>query len=43
MADDTVNIEVNGVPMKARKGAMIIHATDVGRTSTCRASATTRS
>jgi NADH-quinone oxidoreductase subunit G len=25
---DEVNIEVNGVPMKARKGAMIIHATD---------------
>jgi NADH-quinone oxidoreductase subunit G len=30
MADDTVNIEVNGVPMKARKGQMIIQATDVG-------------
>jgi NADH-quinone oxidoreductase subunit G len=25
---DEVNIEVNGVPMKARKGAMIIHVTD---------------
>ncbi|HTE43494.1 MAG TPA: 2Fe-2S iron-sulfur cluster-binding protein, partial [Steroidobacteraceae bacterium] len=25
---DEVNIEVNGVPMKTRKGAMIIHATD---------------
>ena len=24
----TVNIEVNGVPMKARKGQMVIHATD---------------
>ena len=30
MADDTVNIEVNGVPMKARKGQMIIQVTDVG-------------
>ena len=27
---DEVNIEVNGVPMKARKGQMIIHATDTG-------------
>jgi len=34
MADGTnnseVNIEVNGVPMKARKGQMIIQATDAG-------------
>jgi NADH-quinone oxidoreductase subunit G len=28
MSDDTVNIEVNGQPMKARKGAMIIQVTD---------------
>ena len=28
MADDLVNIEVNGVPMKARKGEMIMRATD---------------
>ncbi len=28
MSDDLVNIEVNGVPMKARKGAMIISVTD---------------
>jgi NADH-quinone oxidoreductase subunit G len=30
MADDTVNIEVNGVPLQARKGQMIIQATDAG-------------
>jgi NADH-quinone oxidoreductase subunit G len=28
MADDTVNIEIDGVPVKARKGEMIIRATD---------------
>ncbi|MET0659261.1 MAG: NADH-quinone oxidoreductase subunit NuoG, partial [Steroidobacteraceae bacterium] len=28
MSDDLVNIEVNGVPMQARKGQMIIHVTD---------------
>jgi NADH-quinone oxidoreductase subunit G len=28
MSEDLVNIEVDGVPVKARKGAMIIHATD---------------
>ncbi|MGH8149442.1 MAG: NADH-quinone oxidoreductase subunit NuoG, partial [Steroidobacteraceae bacterium] len=28
MTDDLVNIEVNGVPMKARKGEMIISVTD---------------
>jgi NADH-quinone oxidoreductase subunit G len=28
MSDDIVNIEVNGVPMQARKGQMIIHVTD---------------
>ena len=28
MSDDTVNIEVNGVPLKARKGQMIMQATD---------------
>jgi NADH-quinone oxidoreductase subunit G len=28
MSDDQVNIEVNGVPMKARKGQMVIHVTD---------------
>lgn len=28
MADDYVNVEVNGVPMKARKGEMIIRVTD---------------
>jgi len=28
MADDTVNIEVNGVSVKARKGQMIMQATD---------------
>jgi len=28
MSDELVNIEVDGVPVKARKGAMIIHATD---------------
>jgi len=27
-ADDMVNIEINGVPMQAAKGAMIIHAAD---------------
>jgi NADH-quinone oxidoreductase subunit G len=30
MADDTVNVEVNGVPLKARKGQMIIQVTDAG-------------
>jgi NADH-quinone oxidoreductase subunit G len=29
MSDDQVNIEVNGVPMKARKGQMIMQVTDV--------------
>jgi NADH-quinone oxidoreductase subunit G len=29
MSDDQVNIEVNGVPMKARKGQMIIQVTDL--------------
>jgi NADH-quinone oxidoreductase subunit G len=28
MTDDTVNIEVNGVPLKARKGQMIMQVTD---------------
>jgi NADH-quinone oxidoreductase subunit G len=28
MSDDLVNIEVNGVALKARKGQMVIHATD---------------
>jgi len=28
MSDDQVNVEVNGVPMKARKGEMIIRVTD---------------
>ena len=28
MSDDQVNIEVNGKPLKAKKGQMIIHATD---------------
>jgi NADH-quinone oxidoreductase subunit G len=28
MSTDVVNIEVNGVPLQAKKGAMIIHATD---------------
>jgi len=28
MSDDTINIEVNGVPMKARKGQMVIQVTD---------------
>jgi NADH-quinone oxidoreductase subunit G len=28
MSDDLVNIEVNGVPLKARKGQMLIQATD---------------
>jgi NADH-quinone oxidoreductase subunit G len=28
MSEDTVNIEVNGVPLKARKGQMIMQATD---------------
>jgi len=28
MADDTVNIEVNGIPLKARKGQMIMQVTD---------------
>ncbi len=27
-ATDVINIEVNGVPLQAKKGAMIIHATD---------------
>ncbi|HLN50351.1 MAG TPA: NADH-quinone oxidoreductase subunit NuoG [Steroidobacteraceae bacterium] len=29
MSDDVVNIEVNGVPLKARKGQMIMQVTDV--------------
>jgi NADH-quinone oxidoreductase subunit G len=28
MSDEFVNIEVDGVPVRARKGAMVIHATD---------------
>jgi NADH-quinone oxidoreductase subunit G len=32
MSEDLVNIEVDGVPVKARKGAMIIHATDASGT-----------
>jgi len=28
MTDDAVNVEVNGVPLKAKKGQMIIHVTD---------------
>ena len=28
MSDDVVNVEVNGVPLKAKKGQMIIHVTD---------------
>jgi len=28
MSDDSINIEVNGVPLKARKGQMIMQATD---------------
>jgi NADH-quinone oxidoreductase subunit G len=28
---DTVNVEVDGIPIKARKGAMIIHVTDAMR------------
>jgi len=28
MSDDLVNIEVNGIPLKARKGAMIMQVTD---------------
>jgi NADH-quinone oxidoreductase subunit G len=28
MSDDTVNVEVNGVPLKARKGQMIMQVTD---------------
>jgi NADH-quinone oxidoreductase subunit G len=28
MSDDTVKIEVNGVPIEARKGEMLIEATD---------------
>ena len=28
MSDDTINIEVNGVPLKARKGQMIMQVTD---------------
>jgi len=28
MSEDLVNLEVDGVPVKARKGAMIIHVTD---------------
>ena len=30
MSDDLVNIEVNGVPLKARKGQMIMQVTDAG-------------
>ncbi|HYL72332.1 MAG TPA: 2Fe-2S iron-sulfur cluster-binding protein, partial [Candidatus Dormibacteraeota bacterium] len=33
MADELVNIEVDGVPVKAKKGEMIIRATD--RHGTC--------
>ena len=32
MSEDLVNIEVDGVAMKARKGAMIIEVTDAART-----------
>ncbi len=39
---NVVNVEVNGVPLKARKGQMIIEVTDRA-TSTCRGSAITRS
>ena len=28
MSEDLVNIEIDGVPVKARKGAMIIEVTD---------------
>jgi len=28
MSDDLVNIEINGRPVQARKGQMLIHATD---------------
>jgi len=42
MSDDLVNIEVNGVPVKARKGQMIMQATDPA-TSIYRVSAITRS
>jgi len=28
MSEDLVNIEVNGVPLKARKGQMIMQVTD---------------
>ncbi len=28
MSDDQVNVEVNGVPVKGRKGQMVIHVTD---------------
>jgi len=28
MADDLVNIEIDGVPVKARKGEMLIRVTD---------------
>ena len=28
MSEEQVNIEVNGIPLKARKGAMLIEATD---------------
>ena len=28
MSDDTVNVEVNGVALKAKKGEMIIRVTD---------------
>lgn len=28
MSEEQVNIEVNGIPLKARKGAMLIEVTD---------------
>src|SRR5262249_3199014 len=36
MADDLVNIEVNGVAIKARKGQMLIQATDAPHGSVSR-------
>ena len=42
MSEELVNIEVDGVPMKARKNAMLIQVTDA-RASTSRDSATTTS
>ncbi len=43
MSEELVNIEVDGVPMKARKNAMLIQVDGCATASTSRVSATTTS